>query len=260
MVSNIQNKYFISVYALLVMALATSKCSLAKEIQVAKNANLPVSIRTSVPRSAKTWFIGKIPSEFRKPETWLHFYSTSTHRHATSSDADTSVEFNPNDYVFNIWQRVSSPRKARFRRLNSVSLSGAKFLQGIPFHTHPSLISSEASLLWLRKSTKQTPVIRLNFNVRNDVNSNTYGVDVLIIFRNGFQNLPTTQQFVNFNELLEAAQHDYNQTDEQGILMIKRQSWKSKAMDADRTRNETFFRWNGQTFSSDNSSNSLENR
>jgi hypothetical protein len=231
-----------------IIALASSKGSFAKTIEVTKDSNLPASIHTSIPRDGKTWFYGKIPSGFRKSETWLHLYSIPTRRRVRQKDEHSSLLFNPNDYVLDTWQRVSSARKVRFRRLNSVQLSGSQFLQDIPLHTHPSLVSAKAFSLWLRESTKQTPVIRLNFHVRNDVNSNSTDVDVLIVFRNGFQNRPSVQQFVNFSELLESTWHDYSHTDEQGILMIKRRSSKSKAMDDTPVKTETFFRWTGQSF------------
>ena len=216
-------------------------------VEMPQSASIPTALRASLPRGGKTWFLAKAPTTLRKPETWLHFFSIPTKRRVPRNLAD-AFKFNQRDYVFNVWERTGTTQRKRFRRVNSVPLSGAAFLQGILFEDSAQYTITNGYMLWLRESSRQTPIFRLSFVVGNGVNANAVGADLLFVFRSGMQSHPYVQQFVNFDEFHERARHNYDQTDEQGVLMIKRKASVNKTIDSDPVHSETEYRWDGRRF------------
>lgn len=236
-----------SFFLLWLIALVVGRCQAAPQtLEVLSTPNVPSAVRASIPLSGRTWFYGKVPAELKQGVAWIHFYSVATSRHApTGSEAQET--FNPRDYVLSIWQRRGTARSTRFRLLNSVKLSGDEFLKDILIEKDARYLKFKTDVLWLRDSTRQTPIIRLNVEIGNGVNAFTASADVLFTFTNGLQKVPHVQQFVNFFEYERGATHSYDQMDEQGILVIIEQNSIFSSV-ADTLRTQTKFLWNGRKF------------
>lgn len=215
-------------------------------LEIPQTSKVPVGIRASIARGDKTWFFGKLPTEFSKHETWLHLGSIEPHRTASKSDLNSNTLFG--DYRLTLWKNSGTTRKPRFRRLSFVEFSGAEFLQGILVESDAEYTKIKADAFWLREATKQTPIVRLSVLTGNGLNASTAGADLLFVFCNGLQKPPQVQQFNNYFELLESASHSYEKTDNQGILKVKRENRVQVGMDAPIVKTITEFRWNGREF------------
>ena len=218
-----------------------------KKLEVVRLPTVPVAIRASIPHGGKTWLYGKMPAELSKRPASLHFYSIPTPRLAPELAENEQFRFNPRDYILNLWEWSGSGRRIKFHRLNSVRFSGAEFLRGILIEKDAEFIKTKADVLWLRESTRQTPIVRLHVEIGNALNVFTASSDLLFVFNKGLKNAPYIQQFINFYEEKRASSHNYDRTDEQGILIITRQDSTFSNIE-EPVRTQTELRWNGHAF------------
>lgn len=213
----------------------------AKEepLKISPVEQVPSAIRASLPEDGKTWFFGKAPAEFRNRETWLHFYNIPSHNPRQKPSLVNADIFYPDRYVLDLWERDTTKRPAKFRRFNSGQIRDEKIISGI--------LTTTASMLWLRDSTRQTPILLLSVLVGNGVNASTGGADFLFVFRHGANNPPAAQHFINYNEFDAGMSHSYDQTDERGILIINEKSYTRNSVNPAVVTNSQF-RWNDEKF------------
>lgn len=219
----------------------------------------PVALRASMPRGSKTWFYGKAPKELSKRSIYLHFYSIPAHRPIPKPNLAPNGSYlvNPRDYVLSIWEQRGTTRRARFNRVNSVQFSGAESLKTVLIERYAQYIKTKSDVLWLRDSTRQTPIIRLNVQLENGVNASTVSSDLLFVFTSGLNSRPHVQQFTNYSEFERSASHRYDQADAQGNLTINEEVKAQEVMDGPLTTTKTKFHWNGHEFEAEGTTTSV---
>lgn len=216
-------KRFLAVSLLLVSTLAA-------QAEPFKNTKLPAPIQAVMPGKASNWFSGTITGN---PSLYLVFYSVPNSKGKQQTT-----------FKLDIWQRSG---KAKPRRLHSITLPDDDYLKYSFTKEFRRYTTIDASRLWLRSSTRQTPVICLTFTSHNSVNANTSGGNMLFIFPGGFKNKPLIQQFGNGSDQYQGVTHTFDTTDANGIIQVTRNSWIN-SLDESTKDTSTVLRWNGTAF------------
>lgn len=148
-------------------------------------------------------------------------------------------------FKLDVWQKQG---KASPRHVQTVVLENRLF-SDLFLEDQLKETKVKASLHWLRRSTRQSPVLELEIKLGDfaSINHDVRSAHLVLVFPGGFKNKPSVQRF-DSNETMESGTTiDLSKTDPKGLLVVKSQTWDSNDPGGTRSIQSTF-NWNGQEF------------